>query len=153
MSVTRTQDGDAAGEPYGRVRVRHQSAAHLRIEPVEVPSLIDELPVLAALATHGGSIAVSGASELRAKESDRITALVAGFRALGADAEERPDGFEISGGRQLTGGTADAAGDHRLAMSFAIAALGAKGPSVIHGAESVDISYPGFFDVLATLRA
>ena len=78
-------------------------------------------------------------------------ALVAGLRALGAEAEEWPDGFRVSGLRPLRGGAADAAGDHRLAMAFAVAALGASGPSSISGAGSVDISYPGFFEMLASL--
>jgi 3-phosphoshikimate 1-carboxyvinyltransferase len=151
--VSRLIDGDCAGEPAGRLRVRHAGLTDIRIGPSDVPALIDELPVLAALATHGGSILVTGASELRTKESDRITALVEGLRALGADAAELPDGFLVCGGRRLRGGVANAAGDHRLAMSFAIAALGASGPSVVLGAESVDISYPGFFSVLASLRA
>jgi 3-phosphoshikimate 1-carboxyvinyltransferase len=94
---------------------------------------------------------VTGASELRVKESDRITALVAGLRALGADAEELPDGFHVRATRRLSGGTADAAGDHRLAMAFAIAALGAANPSIIAGARSVEISYPQFFDVLRSV--
>ena len=115
--------------------------------------MIDELPALAALATHGGEITVTGASELRVKESDRITALVTGLRALGAEADELTDGFHVLGTRRLRGGTADAAGDHRLAMAFAIAALGAEQPSVIEGAEAVDVSYPGFFATLASLSA
>jgi len=142
-----------AGEPAGRLRVRHGTLGALEIEPDEVPGLIDELPALAALATFGGELAVTGAAELRVKESDRITALVAGLRALGADADERPDGFIVRGGRRLTGGRADAAGDHRLAMALAIAALGAEAPSTIEGAASVDVSYPGFFATLRSLSA
>jgi 3-phosphoshikimate 1-carboxyvinyltransferase len=138
-------------EPVGRLRVRHAGPVHLSIAPAEVPGLIDELPALAALATFGGSIEVSGAAELRVKESDRITSLVAGLGALGADARERPDGFVVDGSRRPGGGIADAAGDHRLAMAFAVAALGAKGPSLIRGAEAVEVSYPGFFAALATL--
>lgn len=143
-----TVQGTSAGEPYGSVRVRHDRLETIVIEPFEVPGLIDELPVLAALATFGGELHVTGAAELRVKESDRITTLVAGLRALGADAEELPDGFHIRGRRGLTGGTVDAAGDHRLAMAFAVAALGADGPVTITGAEVVDVSYPGFFAVL-----
>ena len=93
-------------------------------------------------------------SELRVKESDRIAALVAGFRALGIDADERPDGFisrRPSAGARPSGGVADARGDHRMAMAFAIAALAADGPSTIDGADAVAISYPGFFDTLAQL--
>jgi 3-phosphoshikimate 1-carboxyvinyltransferase len=142
-----------AGEPIGLMRVRHAAVRSVVVAPAEVPGLIDELPVLAALATHGGELTVTGAAELRAKESDRITALVSGLRALGADADELPDGFHVRGAQRLRGGTADAAGDHRLAMSFAIAALGADGPSTIGGADAVDVSYPGFFEVLDAVRA
>lgn len=88
---------------------------------------------------------------MRVKESDRISALVAGLRGLGAEVDEYPDGFAVDGTRSLAGGTADAAGDHRLAMAFAVAALGARGPSVIRGADAVSVSYPGFFDTLEAL--
>jgi 3-phosphoshikimate 1-carboxyvinyltransferase len=144
---------EADGEPWGSVRVRPGRLGKLTLSAGDVPALIDELPVLAALATHGGEIHVTGAGELRVKESDRISALVAGLRAFGADAEELPDGFHVTGGRRLPGGSADAAGDHRLAMAFAIAALGADRPCSITGAEAVAISYPGFFDVLKSLCA
>ena len=89
---------------------------------------------------------------MRVKESDRIGTLVAGFRALGLDADERPDGYSIRGASSRPrGGVADAQGDHRMAMAFAVAALAAEGPSTIAGADSVGISYPGFFDTLAQL--
>ena len=143
---------ELGGEPRGQIRVRYNGTSSIEIGDTEVPSLIDELPALAALATHGGSLRVTGAGELRHKESDRITDLAAGLRALGASVEEWEDGFHVMGGHQLTGGAADATGDHRLAMAFAIAALGGKGPSEIHNAEAVDVSYPGFFETLASLR-
>jgi 3-phosphoshikimate 1-carboxyvinyltransferase len=139
------------GEPRGSVRVRAGTLRPLVIGPGEVPGLIDELPALAAMATHGGDLHVTGASELRVKESDRISALAAGLRALGGEIDEFPDGFHVRGHRQLTGGAAHAATDHRLAMAFAIAALGAERPSLITGAEAFDVSYPGFFDTLAAL--
>jgi 3-phosphoshikimate 1-carboxyvinyltransferase len=139
------------GESRGTVRVRAGSLRPLVIGPGDVPALIDELPALAAMATHGGDLHVTGASELRVKESDRISALVAGLRALGGDIDEFPDGFHVRGHRRLTGGTAHAAGDHRLAMAFAIAALGAEQPSLITGADAVSVSYPAFFDTLAAL--
>jgi len=140
-----------AVEPVGTLTVRHAAVGPVVIAPDEVPGLVDELPALAALATHGGALTVTGAQELRVKESDRITALVSGLRQLGANVEEFPDGFAVDGSRQLSGGLADAAGDHRLAMAFAIAALGARDRSVIRGAEMVSVSYPGFFDVLEGL--
>lgn len=149
--VERVLENEAGAEPRGRVRIRHGGLRPLTIGPAEVPALIDELPALAAMATHGGELHVTGAGELRVKESDRISALAAGLRALGADVTEFPDGFHVRGNRQLTGGTADAAHDHRLAMAFAVAALGARGPSLITGADSVAVSYPGFFETLAAL--
>jgi len=91
-----------------------------------------------------------GAAELRVKESDRISALARGFRALGAAVDEYDDGFTISA-RPLAGGQVDAAGDHRLAMAFAIAATRASGPTAIAGAAAVDVSYPGFFAELQRL--
>jgi len=146
-------DERPGAEPQGVLTVRHESLQAVEIQPFEVPGLIDELPALAALATHGGGLSVTGAAELRVKESDRIAALVAGLRALGADVEEFSDGFRVSGARRLAGGVADAAGDHRLVMAFAVAALGARGDSLIRGAESVTISYPGFFETLERLCA
>jgi 3-phosphoshikimate 1-carboxyvinyltransferase len=147
--------GTHAGEPRGTVVVEGDRRESLDISASEVPGLIDELPAIAALAAHGGDVTVHGASELRVKESDRIAALVAGFRALGIAADERLDGFTVRGGTHArhrpTGGVADARGDHRLAMAFAIAALGAEGSSTIEGADAVAISYPGFFETLQRL--
>jgi 3-phosphoshikimate 1-carboxyvinyltransferase len=143
---------DWHGEPVGSVVVRAGTPVCVEIQPSEVPGLIDELPVLAAWATFGGELSVTGASELRVKESDRISSLVDGLRALGADADEWPDGFHVRGGARLTGGAANAKHDHRLAMAFAVAALGASGPSVIEGADVVQVSYPGFFHDLERLR-
>jgi 3-phosphoshikimate 1-carboxyvinyltransferase len=148
-------DADLSGaEPRGDVVVEHAHAGRLEVEPHEVPGLIDELPALAALAAFGGEVSVRGAAELRVKESDRIAALVSGFRALGLDADERPDGFVISGatGRDADGAP-DARGDHRMAMAFAIAALAAGRPCTIVGAEVVSVSYPGFFETLDRLVA
>jgi 3-phosphoshikimate 1-carboxyvinyltransferase len=152
--VTVDVEATDAGEPRGTVVVEHDRVGTVTIAPDEVPSLIDELPAIAALAAHGGTVEVGGASELRVKESDRIAALVAGFRSLGIDADERPDGFVVGAGSNRprpTGGVADARGDHRMAMAFAVAALAAERPSTIDGADAVGISYPGFFEALARL--
>ena len=138
------ESAEVAGERVGSLRVTHGGHAHCTITAEDVPDLIDELPVLAARAALGGSLDVTGAAELRVKESDRITALVRGLRALGVTADERPDGFVIDGSRRPTGGTADAAGDHRLVMAFALVGLGASGPTTILGADAVAVSYPGF---------
>jgi 3-phosphoshikimate 1-carboxyvinyltransferase len=140
-----------AGEPRGTVRVRPAPLRSLTIAPAAVPGLIDELPVLAVLGTRVTQVTVRGAADLRAKESDRISALVAGLRTLGADIEEFPDGFRVRPTPSLRGGQVDAAGDHRLAMSFAIAGLWARGPVTIVGAEVVEVSYPGFFQQLGAL--
>jgi 3-phosphoshikimate 1-carboxyvinyltransferase len=142
-----------ADEPRGTIVVEGDRTGDLEIGPDEVPGLIDELPAIAALAAHSGSVTVSGASELRVKESDRIATLVAGFRALGIDADERADGFAIKGSGEPSGGTAHARGDHRMAMAFAVAALRTQRASRIEGSDSVGISYPGFFDTLERLVA
>ena len=99
--------------------VAHDQMRPVTISPAEVPGLIDELPAIAALAAHGGEVTVSGAAELRVKESDRITALVDGMRALGLTADERPDGFSIAAPRRPTGGVAHARSDHRMARKSA----------------------------------
>jgi len=142
-----------AGEPIGIIRVRHADLQPTEIAPEEVPGVIDELPVLAALATHGGELSVTGAQELRVKESDRISALAEGLRLMGGEIDEQPDGFHVRGRNRLHGGEVDAKNDHRLAMAFSIAALGASGPTVIHDAGSAAVSYPEFFTVLESLRA
>jgi 3-phosphoshikimate 1-carboxyvinyltransferase len=140
-----------AGEPRGTVVVRFDQTRPVEIAPDEVPGLIDEIPAIAALAACGGEVGVRGASELRVKESDRISALVAGFRGIGIDADERPDGFVVHGSGPPRGGVADAHGDHRMAMAFAVAALAGRTPSRIEGADAVVISYPGFFETLSQL--
>lgn len=144
---------DAAGEPMGTIVVTHQNLLNAHVDPHEIPGVIDELPALAALATHGGALSVSGAGELRVKESDRISALAEGFRCMGADIEEQPDGFRVLATRQLRGGEVNAHNDHRLVMAFAVAALGASGPTTIVGADASAVSYPEFFSVLESLRS
>jgi 3-phosphoshikimate 1-carboxyvinyltransferase len=152
IDVSETTGGDA-GEPIGTIVVGHGGLRETHVTPEEVPGVIDELPALAALATHGGALSVSGAQELRVKESDRISALAEGLRRMGADVEEHPDGFHVRATRRLHGGEVDALNDHRLAMAFAIAALGATGPTTIHDAGAAAVSYPEFFSVLESLRA
>lgn len=142
--------GEQRAEPVGRITVSAGPLTAVRVSPRDVPALIDELPVLALLGIFGAGFRVDGAAELRTKEADRIAALAAGLRALGARIEEWADGFEVRPSR-LRGGSADAAGDHRLAMTFALAALGAEAPSQLVGAEAVAVSYPGFFDDLRRL--
>ena len=152
--IVETEAG-AAGEPRGTIIVEGDRIGRVDITPEEVPGLIDELPAIAALAGHGAEVSVRGAAELRVKETDRIAALVAGLRALGIPADERPDGFVAgeAGKSTIGAGPADARGDHRMAMAFAIAALAGHSPSQIVGADSVAISYPEFFDTLGRLVA
>ena len=146
------RDDSSPGEPVGTLTVRHGGLGSADIVPADVPGVIDELPVLGALATHGGELRVTGAGELRVKESDRISALAEGIRRMGGEIDEFPDGFHVRGRRRLRGGEVDARGDHRLAMAFAIAALGASGPTIIHDAGAAAVSYPEFFTVLESLR-
>jgi 3-phosphoshikimate 1-carboxyvinyltransferase len=111
--------------------------------------LIDELPVLAAIAPYSsGGIRIRDAKELRIKESDRIALVVQNLRAMGAKVEEFEDGLDVPGGQELHGAEINSGGDHRIAMAFSIAALRAKGESLIRGAEAANISFPEFFDLL-----
>jgi len=111
--------------------------------------LIDELPVLAAIAPYTrGGIRIRDAKELRVKESDRIALVVQNLRAMGAEVTEHEDGMDVPGGQQLHGATIDSGGDHRIAMAFSVAALRATGETLIHGSESAAISFPEFFDLL-----
>lgn len=111
--------------------------------------LIDELPVLAAIAPFtSGGIRIRGARELRVKESDRIALVAKNLRAMGAEVAEFDDGLDVPGGQALHGATVDSGGDHRIAMAFSIAALRADGETLIQGAESASISFPEFFDLL-----
>ncbi len=144
--------GAVTGEPVGTIRLRGSAPRPFEIDPTMVPGVIDEIPALAALAamTPEGRLTVRGASELRVKESDRIAMLARGFRAIGIRVDEYEDGFTIYGGPP-SGGEVDAAGDHRLAMAFAIAGTSAAAPVSIRGAEAVSVSYPGFFNELRRL--
>jgi 3-phosphoshikimate 1-carboxyvinyltransferase len=134
------------GEPIANLQIR--APHHLkpfRIDAELVPRLIDEIPVLAVLATQcEGVTEIRGAGEMRVKESDRIEQMAAGLRAMGADVQTYDDGFSISGPTSLSGTRIEAHGDHRIAMSFAVAGLVAEGETVIGGAESILTSYPSF---------
>jgi 3-phosphoshikimate 1-carboxyvinyltransferase len=141
------------GEPRADIVVEAGQLQAIEIEGELVPRLIDELPVLAVVATQAhGVTRIRGAKELRVKESDRIRAMAANLRAMGAEAEELSDGLVIPGPQKLRGAAVDSFGDHRIAMSFAVAALLAEGPTLIRGAECVDISFPGFFELVEELR-
>ncbi len=139
-------------EPVGKIRVTPGKLRGIHITAAQVPTLIDELPLLAVLATQAkGETLVEGAEELRVKESDRIEAVAIGLRAMGAEIEVLADGFRIRGPQKLHGATIQSFHDHRIAMAFSIAALVAEGDTQIQGAECVGISYPGFYATLAEL--
>jgi 3-phosphoshikimate 1-carboxyvinyltransferase len=138
-----------AGEPVADLRVRHSKLKACTIAGDIIPRLIDEIPVLAVAALFAeGTTVIRDAAELRVKESDRITALATQLNRLGAQVTELPDGLEITGGKALIGAEVDSLGDHRIAMSLAIAALNAKGATEIQRAEAASISYPDFASTL-----
>jgi len=156
VAVDARELAGGVGEPVGDVEVRGAALCGTRIAGALVPRLIDELPVIAVLATQAEGITeIRDAAELRAKESDRIADLAAGLNLMGASCEALADGLVIEGPTRLRSAAVDAAGDHRLAMAFAVAASLATGAgsAQIDGAESVAISYPGFFEDLASLSA
>ena len=137
------------GEPVGEVRAEYSPLSGIEITGELVPSAIDELPVISvAAAAAEGKTVISGASELRVKESDRIAAMASQLSVMGADIRETPDGMEIRGGRPLRGARLDSQGDHRVAMSLAVAALIAEGRTVIEDAGNIDTSFPGFEETL-----
>jgi 3-phosphoshikimate 1-carboxyvinyltransferase len=141
------------GEPMADLQVRTSDLRATEVRGSLIPRLIDELPVIAVAATQAhGVTTVRDAAELRVKESDRITALVTELRKLGAIIEELPDGFVVEGPVPLHGRVVDAHGDHRLAMSLAVAALVAHGETTILGADSIPVSFPGFERALAERR-
>jgi 3-phosphoshikimate 1-carboxyvinyltransferase len=152
VRISITQLEEHHGELVGTVRVEGQDLKSAEIAGADSAALIDEIPVLAAIApfTQEG-IRIRDASELRVKESDRIKSMVVNLRAMGAKVEEHEDGLTVPGGQTLHGAEIDSQGDHRIAMAFAIAALRASGDTRIHGAEAAAISFPTFFEALQSL--
>jgi 3-phosphoshikimate 1-carboxyvinyltransferase len=153
LPVARIREGKQGGEPTatlhaGTLRGMKPWAWSDRLSA----ELIDELPILAVAATQlAGQTVISGAGELRVKESDRIAAMAAGLKAMGAAIEEREDGWAIRGPVRLQGAQVESGGDHRVAMALAVAGLLAEGETEIAGAECVAVSYPGFWDDLESL--
>jgi 3-phosphoshikimate 1-carboxyvinyltransferase len=142
-----------AGEPIATLAVSPKKFTGIRVAADEVPSMIDELPLLACVAAGAGvSLDVSGAEELRVKESDRISAVVSNLRAVGADAEEKRDGFRISGGgRRSLRGRVVTHGDHRIAMAFGVLSYVDGNDIEIDDRDCVGISYPDFWTDLDSL--
>ncbi|MBV8065745.1 MAG: 3-phosphoshikimate 1-carboxyvinyltransferase [Actinobacteria bacterium] len=143
----------AGREPVGDVQVQYAELTATAIEPAEIPSLVDELPLVALLASVArGETVVRGAAELRVKESDRIEAVTDLLRATGAHVRSRDDGWTITGvPARLRGGRVDARGDHRIAMLGAVVGVASREGVEVGGADSVAISFPGFYDLLDTL--
>jgi len=140
-------------EPVADVRVRSSKLQGGRVDPALVSLAIDEFPVLfVAAAAASGKTVFSGIGELRVKESDRIATMATGLRVLGIDVEESEDGAVVHGGR-FTGGSVDSHGDHRVAMSLAVAATVAEGPVTINDVAAVNTSFPGFDECLRALQA
>jgi 3-phosphoshikimate 1-carboxyvinyltransferase len=146
------EPAEGVGEPSGRLMVRGRELRGVRISREMVPALIDELPILAVAAAFASGVTrVEGASELRVKESDRLSAIIEGLSALGADVAELEDGFEIRGGRPLRAARLRSFGDHRMVMAWAVAGLGVDGECEIDHLDQVKISYPGFWQTLGRL--
>ncbi len=138
-----------AGELIGDLHVSGGPVEGGAIGPELVPGLIDELPVLAVLGAHSQQgLRISGARELRVKESDRVATVAENLRRMGAQVSELPDGLEVPGRQRLRGARLDSFGDHRIAMAFSVAALAAEGESVIVGADAAQVSFPEFYDTL-----
>lgn len=136
----------------GEVRVKGKRLHGIRVAPQEIPSVIDELPVLMVVcALSEGESLISGASELRVKETDRIHSMSEMLNALGAKVKELPDGCIIEGVNRLKGGRVKTFGDHRTAMALAVASLACPDEVIIEGTECVEISYPRFFEDFASL--
>jgi 3-phosphoshikimate 1-carboxyvinyltransferase len=148
------EEAASGGEPRGTVLARHGPLRGTRVGGAEVPLAIDELPLVALLGCFAdGETVVEGGEELRHKESDRIAAVVGGLRGLGAEIEERPDGFAVQGRGELRGGALDARGDHRLAMLGAVAGLASREGVEVAGIDAAAVSYPSFESDLASLHA
>lgn len=142
--IERERERLVGGEPVADLIFRHSPLQATTVERAEVPATVDELPLVGLLgACAEGETVVEGAEELRHKESDRIAAVVEGLRALGVEADGRPDGFVVRGS-SLRGGRLEARGDHRMAMLGAVAGLVAPGGVEVVGMEAAAVSYPGF---------
>jgi 3-phosphoshikimate 1-carboxyvinyltransferase len=152
LRITVTQLEEMHGEPVGTLQVEGDRLRGATIAGADAAALIDEIPVLAAIAPYTEQgIEIRDARELRVKESDRIASIATNLRAMGAQVEEREDGLKIPGGQTMHGAEIQSFDDHRIAMAFSIAALRAHGETLIHGSECAAISYPAFFSTLEGL--
>jgi 3-phosphoshikimate 1-carboxyvinyltransferase len=142
-----------SGEPVADIVAKSSLLSAVKIGGDMIPKAIDELPIIAVAACFAdGTTTITDAGELRVKETDRIKATVCELKNLGADIEELSDGMKIEGREQLTGSECTSWGDHRIAMSVAIAATRAKGQTMIEDSDAVAVSYPQFFETLREIR-
>ena len=142
------------GEPAADIGARNCRLKGIDITADEVPGLIDELPLIAVLASFAeGKTVVSGAGELRVKESDRIRTMAINLDKMGVAIKEKEDGWIIEGGRPLRGAVVSGFGDHRIAMAMVVAGLGASGSTVIEGTEWINTSFPGFMGIIDKIRS
>ncbi len=152
VGIQVTQLEEKHGELIGTVQVTGKSLKGATISGADTAAVIDEIPVLAAIAPYStNGIEIRDARELRVKESDRIASVATNLRKMGATVEEFDDGLKIPGNQKLHGAEIDSFGDHRIAMAFAVAALRAEGDTTIKGSDAAVISYPAFYDVLEGL--
>jgi len=143
--ITLLNQREQAGEPVADIQVRHARLRAVEIAGDVIPRAIDEIPVLAVAAAYAeGTTLIRDAAELRVKESDRIATIAAELAKMGACVTERPDGMEIAGRESLDGATCESHGDHRIAMSMAVAGLAARGDSLVRDIGWIDTSFPGF---------
>ncbi|NQV51254.1 MAG: 3-phosphoshikimate 1-carboxyvinyltransferase, partial [Candidatus Marinimicrobia bacterium] len=150
--ITLANQAEIHGEAVADLRIRSSKLRGIQVFPEQIANLIDELPLIAVLASQAeGETVVVGAEELRVKESDRIEAIVSNLARWGAKIFERSDGFNVEGPTPLLGGEVITFDDHRIAMSLGIASLVSKAPARFDNPACVDISYPGFFDELRSL--
>lgn len=151
-NITLLHENRDSGEPVADVLVSHSPLHGIEISGSIIPTLIDELPIIAIMAAYAeGTTVIADAAELKVKESNRIDVMVDNLTAMGADITGTEDGMIIKGGRPLHGALIHSMDDHRIAMSFAVASLLADGTTSIEGGECVNISYPGFYKDLAAL--
>ena len=141
-----------AGETVNDITIKYRNLVGIEVEPNKIPSIIDEIPMIAIIATQAiGKTVIRGAKELRVKESDRINAIVLNLRKMGASVVEYDDGFEITGPTKLKAAKIRTFNDHRIAMAFSVAGLIATGNTKLDNYDCVDISFPGFFKLMKKL--
>jgi 3-phosphoshikimate 1-carboxyvinyltransferase len=148
-NIHQTNIVEKCREPRADILIKPSHLKSFKVKEEIVPSVIDELPILAVAATQAeGTTIVSGAKELRIKESDRIASICSELRKLGADITEKTDGFIINGPTKLKGAVVDSFGDHRLAMALSVAGLVAEGTTTVKNGECIQISFPNFQNML-----